>query len=153
MRKNPEYIFNIKNTDKGSWALSDLKSMLPIKLDEMFWDEKVNFKTNETTVKFRLVECINFLQNRGFYQIRLPVFYTEPLFVYVSPPIVRFVAPHEIRRYITEFSVLVDLDRGVQEMLFASINQYLTKDRLSLLPFCEFAAEKRKETINERSNY
>lgn len=136
---------------KHQWRFNEkgeLENTRPIETDEQYWEEIVNFKTQKSTYEFRYVECINFLQNRGFARMRRASNDLSPYLIHITPPTVRVVEPYEVRDYVVEFTKAMRL-KNVLELLFRGGPQYLGQDRLSNLAFQspEFAEAKRDEQL------
>lgn len=135
---------------KHQWRFNEkgeLVNTRPIEPDEQYWEEIENFKTKKSTYEFRYVECINFLQNRGFARMKRGAD-IAPYFIHITPPTVRVVEPYEVRDYIVEFTKALRL-KNVLELLFRGGPQYLGQDRLSNLAFQspEFVESRRDEQL------
>lgn len=136
---------------KHKWRFNekgDLENTRPIEQHEQYWEEMYNERSKKTTLEFRYVECINFLQNRGFGRMRRESSELSPYFIHLTPPTVRVVEPYEVRDYVVEFTKAIN-QKNVLELLFRGGPQYLGQDRLSNMSFIgpRFAEPKRTEQI------
>ncbi len=136
---------------KHQWRFNDegeLENTRPLELDEQYWVEIKNEKKETTKFEFRYVECMNFLQNRGFGRMRRGSKELSPYLIHVTPPTVRIVEPYEVRDYVVEFTKAIR-KKEVLEMLFRGGPQYLGQDRLSNLSFTapDFIDPKRDEQL------
>jgi DNA primase len=126
--------FKIKNLlrrfdEKGKLELC--QKLLP---DEKFWEE--NQKTNRdgeitgVTISFHYVNCMNFLQNRGFYRYVMKS--GEKVITYTENRIIKAIDHTDVKDYVKEFCR--EIKRiDVLNLLMKGGPQYLGPEKLSNL--------------------
>ena len=126
---------------KVSWRFEENGELVmaqPLLASETFWTKTVNKKTEEVLYNFEYVNCMEFLQKRGFYRIKLKSSAVQ--FCHIDDKIVRKIDSYEIKDYVTAFTkTLVAKDqeyKNVLNMLYRGGPQYLGPEKLSNLDFC-----------------
>lgn len=114
----------------------EVVSAQPLEAYEQYW--KKEDKTNKegevtnTTLRFAYNNCMNFLQNRGFFRFRR--LDGSKQFIHIDFPTVRVVESYEIKDFVTEFT-RNNKYLDVLELLIQGGSQYLGPEKLDNLIF------------------
>lgn len=123
---------------KHSYYLDEndkLCSTRPIEINEQYWKETEKFNAkgdSRIEYEFDYVNCINFLQNRGYARFWRSE--SDWKFIHITPPTVRVVQALEIRDSVTDFTKSLR-KKDVLELLYRGGTQYLGPDKLSNLEY------------------
>lgn len=103
--------------------------------DEKFWEhiDIIDRSGNrQPKVIFRPVQCLTFLQNRGFARLRTPD--GNFRFICQNSPFIQKIQWHDIRDYILEYTRHLS-DPKIFEMMLKSWKQYLNYDSFTTLQY------------------
>lgn len=126
------YIRKIKRRFNEEGELELDQPLLP---DEQYWEEEqVNTKSGMRTVlHFDYTNCFKFLQNRGFWRIKMKS--GEFRFVKIDNRVVEIVDNYHIKDFVTEFTKELKQKKDVLNMLYRGGPQYLGFEKLSNLEY------------------
>lgn len=108
----------------------------PLRPEEQYWEEE----TQETrsghlrrTLKFKYTRCFNFLQNRGFWRIKMKS--GEFKFIQIQGAVVEMVDNYFIKDFVTGFTKELDNAEEINDFIVRGGPQYLGFEKLSNLEY------------------
>lgn len=127
------YIKKIKRRFNDAGELEMAQPLLP---SEQYWEESITqtragFERKE--YNFNYAKCFRFLQNRGYWRIRLKTGEWE--FISINNKVVSKVDQYDIKDFVTTFTKELKDKEDVLNMLYRGGPQYLGQEKLSNLEY------------------
>lgn len=129
--------FKRRLTDDGKLEMA--QKLMP---HEQYWEEQTRESRDgqpHTQLQFNYYNCFNFLQNRGFFRIKMKSNTWD--FIHIDNRVVHKVDNYAIKDFVTEFTEEIK-EIPVLNMLYRGGPQYLGHEKLSNLKFANPVIEK-----------
>lgn len=129
--------FKRRFTDDGK--LEMVQKIMP---HEQYWDvfeHDTRSGETKTDLQFNYYNCFNFLQNRGFFRIKMKSMTWD--FIHIDNRVVHKVDNYAIKDFVTEFTEEIK-EIQVLNMIYRGGPQYLGHEKLSNLKFASPVIEK-----------